>query len=387
MYNDFVNFVHQLYGISDFVPLHAPCFFGNEKNFLNECIDSTFVSSVGPFVDRFEKEIAEYTGAKKAVVCVNGTNALHLAMILSGVKKGDEILTQPLTFIATCNAISYIGAHPVFIDVDLDTMGLSPFTLKKWLDKNAHIIGNECFNKFSGRRIKACIPMHTFGHPVHLDELIEVCLEYKIDLIEDAAESLGSFYKGKHTGTFGSIGALSFNGNKTITTGGGGMLLFNDIKLANHAKHLSTQAKVPHRWEFSHDEIGYNYRMPNINAALGCAQLENLEIIIKNKRETADKYAEFFKDSFDIEFFIEPKDCRSNYWLNTILLKDINAKEDFLNYTNDNGVMTRPAWTLMNKMPMFSACQTSDLKNAIDFENRVVNIPSSFRVNVENKIG
>jgi len=377
MYSEVVKFIHQLYGTEEVVPLHAPRFMGNEKKYLNECIDSTYVSSVGKFVDRFEEMMAEYTGSKKAVVCVNGTNALHLAMMLVGVERDDEVLTQALTFIATCNAISYIGAHPVFIDVDRDTMGLSPDSVEKWLDANAEIRNGSCYNKNSGKRIKACVPMHTFGHPVHLDELVAVCNKYQIELVEDAAESLGSFYKGKHTGTFGKVGVISFNGNKTITTGGGGMLLFQDEELGKFAKHLTTQAKVPHRWEFVHDEIGYNYRMPNINAALGCAQLENLDVFLKNKRETAEKYQAFFAQYPEIGFFTEPENCQSNYWLNVVLLKNKEEQQKFLQYTNDNGVMTRPVWCLMNKLPMFSNCQTDQLENTMWFEERVVNIPSS----------
>lgn len=380
MYSDIVEFIHKLYGTNNMVPLHVPYFSGNEKSYLNECIDSTYVSSVGKFVDRFEDMVAEYTGAKKAVVCVNGTNALHMAMMLVGVERDDEVITQALTFIATCNAISYIGAHPVFIDVDLDTMGLSPVAVEKWLIANAELKNGTCYNKNNGRRIKACVPMHTFGHPVHLDELVEVCAKYHIELVEDAAESLGSFYKGKHTGTFGKVGAISFNGNKTITTGGGGMLLFNDEELAKYAKHLTTQAKVPHRWDFVHDHIGYNYRMPNINAALGCAQMENLEAILLNKRETAEQYKAFFAQNPDIEFFTEPENCQSNYWLNVILLKDKNAQNEFLQSTNDHGIMTRPVWGLMNKLEMFKDCQTDGLENTSWFEDRVVNIPSSVKL-------
>ena len=380
MFKDIVDFVHQLYKTEEFVPLHVPRFVGNEKKYLNECIDTTFVSSVGKFVDRFEEMVAEYTGATKAVVCVNGTNALHMAMLLVGVERDDEVLTQAFTFIATCNAISYIGAHPVFIDVDKDTMGLSPVAVEKWLNENAELKNGVCFNKYTGRRIKACIPMHTFGHPVHLDELVAVCNKYGLELIEDAAESLGSFYKGKHTGTFGKVGAISFNGNKTITTGGGGMLLFNDEGLGKFAKHLTTQAKVPHRWEFVHDHVGYNYRMPNINAALGCAQMENLEKFLFNKIEIAEQYKAFFANFTDIEFFCEPKDCRSNYWLNAVLVKDKEMQQEFLQYTNDNGIMTRPIWGLMNKLPMFSSCQTDKLENTLWFEERVVNIPSSVRL-------
>lgn len=379
-YNQIISFIKDVYGTEGFVPLSVPKFIGNEKKYLEECIDTTFVSSVGKFVDRFEEMVAEYTGAKKAVVCVSGTNALHMAMMLVGVERDDEVLTQALTFIATCNAISYIGAHPVFIDVDKDTMGLSPKSVKAWLEANAEIKNNACYNKNTGRRIKCCVPMHTFGHPVHIEELVEVCKEWHIELVEDAAESIGSFYKGKHTGTFGKVGAISFNGNKTITTGGGGMLLFMDEKLGQLAKHLTTQAKVPHRWEFVHDHIGYNYRMPNINAAIGCAQMEHLEEFVLNKRETAAKYAEFFQNIKDIEFFTEPADCRANYWLNAVILKDKEAQLEFLQQTNDNGVMTRPIWELMNRLPMFEHCQNDGLKNTIWFADRVVNIPSSVRI-------
>lgn len=378
-YNKTIDFIREYYGNQEFTPLSIPVFTGNEKKYLNECIDTTYVSSVGKFVDRFEEMVAEYTGAKKAVVCVSGTNALHMAMMLVGVERNDEVLTQALTFIATCNAISYIGAHPVFIDVDKDTMGLSPNAVKKWLEDNAEIKEGTCYNKTTSRRIKACVPMHTFGHPVHLNELIEVCKEWHIELVEDAAESLGSFYQGKHTGTFGKVGAISFNGNKTITTGGGGMLLFMDEKLGEFAKHLTTQAKVPHRWEFVHDHIGYNYRMPNINAALGCAQMEHLEEFVLNKRQTALQYADFFKNINEIVFFTEPADCRSNYWLNAIILKDKQEQLDFLQQSNENGIMTRPIWELMNRLPMFKYCQKDCLKNTIWFADRVVNIPSSVK--------
>lgn len=380
MYSQVTDFVHQLFGTEETVPLHAPLFIGNEKKYLNECIDTTFVSSVGKFVDRFEEEIAAYTGAQKAVVCVSGTNALHMAMMLVGVEREDEVLTQALTFIATCNAISYIGAHPVFIDVDMETLGLSPNAVKAWLEKNAELKNGICYNKRTGRRVKACVPMHTFGHPVKIDELVQICNEWHIELVEDAAESIGSLYKGKHTGTFGKVGAISFNGNKTITTGGGGMLLFQDEELGKFAKHLTTQAKVPHRWAFVHDHIGYNYRMPNINAALGCAQLENLERYVENKRETAQIYADFFKNVPDITFFTEPENCRSNYWLNVVMLKDKAAQQEFLEYTNDHGVMTRPVWELMNRLEMFKHCESDGLKNTEWLADRIVNIPSSVRL-------
>lgn len=379
MYEKIIEFIKELYNNNDFVPLSVPKFVGNEKKYLNECVDTTFVSSVGQFVDRFEKDMAAYTGAKRAVVCVSGTNALHMAMMLAGVERDDEVLTQALTFIATCNAISYIGAHPVFIDVDKSTMGLSPDAVKAWLAKNAEIRNGQCYNKNTNRRVKACVPMHTFGHPVRIEELANICAEWHIELVEDAAESIGSKYKGIHTGLFGKVGALSFNGNKTITTGGGGMLLFMDEELGAFAKHLTTQAKVPHRWEFKHDHIGYNYRMPNINAALGCAQLEHLDEFIADKRATAAAYAAYFKNVDDIDFFTEPADSFSNYWLNVVILKDREAQQAFLQETNDNGVMTRPIWELMNRLPMFENCENDGLKNTIYFADRVVNIPSSVR--------
>lgn len=380
MYKTIIDFIKELYGNQDFVPLSVPKFIGNEKKYLDDCIDTTFVSSVGQYVDRFEKEMAAYTGAKRAVVCVSGTSALHMAMMLAGVERDDEVLTQALTFIATCNAIAYIGAHPVFLDVDRSTMGLSPDAVKEWLIKNTEIRNGQCYDKNTNRRVKACVPMHTFGHPVRIEELAAICAEWHIELVEDAAESIGSKYKGKHTGLFGKVGALSFNGNKTITTGGGGMLLFMDEELGALAKHLTTQAKVPHRWEFKHDHIGYNYRMPNINAALGCAQLEHLDEFIADKRETANAYAEFFKNVDGIEFFTEPENSFSNYWLNVVILPDHDKQLEFLQETNDNGVMTRPIWELMNRLPMFEHCQHDDLKNTIWFADRVVNIPSSVRL-------
>jgi dTDP-4-amino-4,6-dideoxygalactose transaminase len=393
---------------TDFIPLHDPRFFGNEKKYMAECIDSNFVSSVGEFVGRFEKMCAEYTGAKYAVAAMNGTAALHIALQLAGVERDDEVITQALTFIATANAISYTGAHPVYLDVDKETMGLSPAAVEAWLQENVEMRevapsptlptpsggikgvalspsgGTEGgsflpFNKHTGRKIAACVPMHTFGHPVKLDELIEVLTRYSIPLIEDAAESLGSYYKGKHTGTFGKFGILSFNGNKIITTGGGGMILTDDEALARKAKHITTQAKIPHKWEFAHDTVGYNYRLTNINAALGCAQLENLDYMLELKRNLAEEYKAFFKNS-DFEFFSEPAGCRSNYWLNVLITKDRARRDELLAYTNENGVMTRPIWELMNRLPMFAGCQTDSLENSIWFADRVVNIPSSARV-------
>lgn len=363
------------------------------------------MSSVGKFVDEFEIKMAEYTGAKKAVVCVNGTNALHLALMMVGVERETEVITQPLTFIATANAISYCGAHPVFLDVDLDTLGLSPKSLKTWLETstikrlNKSTNQQQTINKTTGRPITACVPMHTFGHPARIDEIISICNEYNIPVVEDAAESLGSYYKGKHTGTFGKIGVLSFNGNKIITTGGGGMLLFQDEELAIKAKHLTTQAKVPHAWEFVHDEIGYNYRMPNINAALGLAQLEQLPQFLESKRNIARAYNNFFTNlnllnppkpskqindstyqqinKSAIQHIQEPSNSSSNYWLNCVLLPDRKERDEFLKVTNENSVMTRPVWELMNRLPMFKNTQTGDLSNAEWIADRLVNIPSS----------
>ncbi len=369
-------------GEGDFVPLHAPTFSGNEKKYLDECIDSTFVSSVGAFVDRFERDIAKYTGARRAVVCVSGTNALHMALMLAGVERDDEVLTQSLSFIATCNAISYIGAHPVFIDVDYDTMGLSPAALREWLEKHTvKDAGNVLRNKSTGRRVKSVVPMHTFGHPCRIDEIASICDEYCLELVEDAAESIGSFYKGKHTGTFGRIGAISFNGNKTITTGGGGMLLFNDEKLADLAKHLTTQAKVPSRWDFIHDHIGYNYRMPNINAALGCAQLEEISGFLASKRKTAEIYREFFaSEPGGIKFMAEPTESVSNYWLNAIAFPTREERDRFLQYSNDHGVMTRPIWELMWRLPMFEHCERDSQTNTVLLADTIVNLPSSVKL-------
>lgn len=380
MFKDIVEMIRERYHAVDGerVMLHAPTFAGNEKRYLEECIDSTFVSSVGPFVDRFEHDIEAYTGARRAVVCVNGTNALHMAMMLAGVERDDEVLTQALTFIATCNAISYIGAHPVFIDVDPDSMGLSPKALEKWLESNTERRDDGCcYNRSTGRRIKACVPMHTFGHPVRIDEIAAICNRCGIELVEDAAESIGSLYKGRHTGTFGRVGAMSFNGNKTITTGGGGMLLFNDEELGAYAKHLTTQAKVPHPYEFVHDAIGYNYRMPNINAALGCAQLEQIDRFLESKRATAAAYADFFaSEPCGIRFMKEPTDTRSNYWLCAIRMPDRESRDAILEYTNAHGVMTRPIWQLMTRLPMFESAERGDLSVTEALADTIVNIPS-----------
>ncbi|OHD97512.1 MAG: aminotransferase DegT [Sulfurimonas sp. RIFCSPHIGHO2_12_FULL_36_9] len=374
-----VDFIKQTFKTNDFIPLHEPRFIGNEKKYLNDCIDSTFVSSVGKYVDTFEEEFAKTVGSKYAIATVNGTAAIHISLLLAGVKRDDEVITQPLTFIATCNAISYIGAKPIFVDVDLDTMGLSPDFLQSFLETNCEIVNSTCRNKTSGKTIKACVPMHTFGHPCRIVEIKNICDKWNITLVEDAAESLGSYYKNKHTGTFGKLGAFSFNGNKIITSGGGGVIVTDDEALARKAKHITTTAKIPHPYEYVHDEIGYNYRLPNINAALLVAQLEQLDKFLEDKRDLTKQYEDFFYN-LDITFIKEPENSKSNYWLQAVMLQDKKQRDEFLDFTNKNGVMTRPIWRLMNELEMFKDCQSAELKNAKYLEERVVNIPSSARV-------
>jgi perosamine synthetase len=376
MFEDVISFIQDTYKTKEFIPLHEPKFVGNEKKYLNECIDSTFVSSVGKFVDEFEEKIANYTGAKYAIASSNGTSALHISLLLADVGQDDEVITQPLTFVATCNAISYCGAQPVFIDVDRETMGLSPSALKDFFENNTSVKSQQCINNKTGRVIKACVPMHTFGHPCRIDKIKEICDKHYVFLIEDAAESVGSTYKGKYTGTFGQVGVMSFNGNKIITAGGGGCIVTNNELLATKAKYLTTTAKVPHKWDFYHDMIGYNYRMPNLNAALLVAQLENLDSFISSKRKLANVYEAFF-NSADYVFVKEPMESKSNYWLNSILLKNKQQRDEFLDETNSSGIMTRPIWTLMNKLPMFEYAQCGNLTNSDWLEERVVNIPSS----------
>lgn len=381
MYSSFISLVRELYKTSDeFIPLHEPRFIGNERKYVLDAIDSTFVSSVGAYVDKFEEMLCQITGAKHAVAIVNGTNALHLSLILAGVQKDEEVLTQPLTFVATANAISYIGATPHFVDVDKETLGLSPNLLKKYLLEIAEIKNGNCYNKITGKRIAACVPMHTFGLPIYIDELVEICKEYHIPLVEDAAESIGSYYKEKHTGTFGLLGVFSFNGNKTVTAGGGGAIITNNEAIAKRAKHLSTQAKIPHRWDFAHDEIGYNYRMPNLNAALMCAQLEQLNNFVDNKRELSKIYQNYFIENKFAHYISEIDQSKSNYWLNAILFENEIEKNKFLTYTNDNGIMTRPIWKLMNELNHFSNCPKSNLDNSKFLEERIVNITSSVRI-------
>ncbi|QHA81696.1 LegC family aminotransferase [Pseudomonas mediterranea] len=376
MFDSLVRFVREQYGTQDFIPLHAPVFAGNEQKYLADTIASTFVSSVGAFVDRFEHDMQVYTGSARAVATVNGTAALHVALLLAGVRPGELVITQSLTFVATCNAITYCGAQPVFIDVDLETLGLSPVALETWLEQKA-VVGADgvCRLLSDGRVLRACLPMHTFGHPVALDELMAVCSRWGLTLVEDAAESLGSTYKGRHTGTFGLVGTLSFNGNKVITTGGGGMLLTN-AELGVRAKHLTTTAKQPHAFEYVHDEVGFNYRLPNLNAALGCAQLEQLDMFLAAKRQLASDYQRYLAGS-DLQFVVEPANCRSNYWPNAVICQDREQRDALLGATNGAGVMTRPIWALMNRLPAFKDCISGDLSNAEWLEARVVNLPSS----------
>ncbi len=362
----------------EFIPLHAPYFGGNEKNYVLDTIESTFVSSVGAYVNRFEEMMQQITGAKYAVAIVNGTTALHLALIVAGVKYGDAVITQPLTFAATANAIAHAGATPVFIDVDKDTMGLSPFALKEWLQENTILKNGLCTIKATGQRVTACIPMHTFGFPLRINEVVTVCNDFFIPVVEDAAESLGSYVGTTHTGNLGLLGIFSFNGNKTVTSGGGGAIITNDENLANLAKHLSTTAKVPHAYEFKHDQVGYNYRMPNLNAALACAQLEQLAHFISNKRELALIYKDFFKNRNEMLVWEQP-DTTANYWLNTILFNSSDEQQAFLQFSNHQKVMARPIWQLMNKLPMYQSCIAGPLQNAEWLEKRVVNIPSSYR--------
>lgn len=417
MYSDIFSFIRALFGGGEFIPLHEPRFIGNEKKYLNACIDSTFVSSVGEFVDRFEKEIARICGVKYAIACMNGTAALHTSLVLSGVNSNDEVITQPLSFIATSNAIAYTGASIIYLDVDLDSLGLSPVALEEFLESSCELreldfkscesrefgkssrpascessksyessILNEssqqkiaCFNKKTNKIIKAIVPMHTFGHPCKIKELANIAKKWHIALIEDCAESLGSLYQGTHTGNFGIFAALSFNGNKIITSGGGGAILTNSQNLAKLAKHITTTAKIPHAYEYVHDRIGYNYRLPNINAALLVAQMENLAKFLANKRELALIYADFF-ESKGIELIKEPQNCISNYWLQAIKLENKIERDRFLESSNAQGIMTRPIWRLNNELEMYKNMQCGNLSNAISLSERIVNIPSSVRL-------
>lgn len=372
---DVINFIRSIYR-TDEIYLHEPRFVGNEKKYLQETIDSTFVSSVGPFVNLFEEKISRLTNTKRAVAVANGTCALQISLELAGVKSGDEVLTQALTFVATANSISYLNASPVFIDVDLDTMGLSPKALKEFLEQNVEIKNGGSYNKKTGKKISACLPMHTFGFMCRIDEIVEICNQWKIPVVEDAAEALGSRYKDKSSGSFGLLGAFSLNGNKIITSGGGGAITTNNMEIGNEAKYLTTTAKVPHKWEYTHDKLGYNFRLPNLNAALACAQLEQLDNMRNSKRTIFKQYRDFFCDT-EINIVDVPSNTDWNYWLTSILLKNKRERDIFLEETNKQGIMTRPIWTLMYRLPMYKKMQRDNQKNAEYLEERVVNLPSS----------
>ena len=378
MYKETIQFIQNKYKSEDYIPLHIPIFKGNEKKYLNECIDSTYVSSVGPFVDKFEDLMNQITKTNKTTAVVNGTAALQVGLRLVGVKENDEVITQALTFVATANAIAYNNAHPVFLDVDLDTMGLSPLAVNDFLDEFGELREDGCYNKSTGRKISACLPMHTFGFPVHLDELIKVCNLWKIPIVEDAAESLGSEYKGIPTGSFGEVGAFSFNGNKIVTAGAGGAITTKNTRLGDRAKFLTTTAKEPNTYEFIHNELGYNFRMPNINAALACAQLEQLPFFLENKRNLAKDYEIFFKEN-GVKFRTETTNTKSNYWLMCVELENKKDYDSFLKHSNNSNVMTRPIWELMFKLPMYTNCQRDNQKNALFLKDRIINIPSGVR--------
>jgi len=378
-YRGLISLVREIYGNSGTISLHEPRFLGNEKRYLADCIDTTFVSSVGAYVDRFEDMMRQITGAKAAIATVNGTAALHMTLLLAGVSGGDEVITQPLSFVATCNAIAYMQAHPVFVDIGRDTLSLCPVSLRVFLERTAERSDGGCRNRATGRRIKAAVPMHTFGLPGRVEALRDICDEWGIVLIEDAAESIGSSIGKDHTGTFGALGAFSFNGNKTVTSGGGGCIITNDADIARQAKHLTTTAKIPHAWNFDHDQVGYNYRMPNLNAALACAQLEQLPGFLDNKRATATRYAEYCR-SAGIAFATERTGTSSNYWLNAILTESRAERDSVLAYSHAQGVMARPAWTLMPRLAPFADAFCAPLENAEWLADRLIALPSSVRL-------
>jgi len=381
MFESFVGFVKELYNTNDYIPLHEPRFLGNEKKYVLEAIDSTFVSSVGEFVDKFEDEVSKYTGVKYAIATVNGTSALHIALKLAGVEQDTEVITQSLTFVATCNAIYYCGGIPVFVDVSKSTLGLSPQSLENFLLDNCEIRDDGyCWNKSKNRRISACLPMHTFGFPSELDEIKSICDRFNIKIVEDAAESLGSFYKGKHTGSDGLFSILSFNGNKIVTTGGGGMILTDNEELARRAKHITTTSKILHQWAIEHDEVGFNYRMPNLNAALGVAQMESLPVYVKSKRWIAKQYQNWGKEN-GMQFLKEPLDTCSNYWLNVVITENKIQRDSLLEITNSNNIMTRPIWTPIHKLKIYQDSQFYDMTNTEWLYERLVNVPSSVVMN------
>tara|TARA_B100001287_G_scaffold14511_1_gene10930 strand:+ start:2834 stop:3985 length:1152 start_codon:yes stop_codon:yes gene_type:complete len=376
-----ISFIRSLFGNDSFIPLHTPSFEGNEKKYLLECIDSTYVSSVGTFVTQFETKISNYIGSKYAVAVMNGTSALHTALITCGVEQGDEVITQSLTFVATANSIKYCNAEPLFLDVDKDTMGLSPNALEAFLEEYSIMRNGSCYNKITNKRIKACIPMHTFGFPCRIIEICKICANFGIKVIEDAAEAIGSELNGQKIGTFGDAGIFSFNGNKVITAGGGGVIITNNAFVAKESKHLTTTGKQFHPYEFNHDRIAFNYRMPNINAALLCAQLEQLDHFLEHKRILAEQYKTFFDQIDEIKLRWELEGTKANFWLISLEMKDKPTRDLFLKETNQNNIMTRPIWTLMHKLPMFKDCFKDRQENALYLEERIVNIPSSYRKN------
>ncbi len=373
-----LNAIRSVIPTKEFTPLHEPSFLGSEWDYVKDCLDSTFVSSVGKYVDLFEERLAEFTGVKRAVAVVNGTAALQIALKIVGIEKDDEVLIPSLTFVATANAVAYCNAIPHFVDSEERTLGLDPFKLDDYLNEIGQVTSKGCINKITGRKIKAVVPVHTFGHPVDIDPLLEVCNKFNLILVEDAAESLGSYYKGKHTGGFGKVAALSFNGNKIITTGGGGAVLTNDEKLANYAKHITTTAKVPHQWEYVHDEVGFNYRMPNINAALGVAQLEQLPNFIEKKRQLTQKYAKVFKDINGVKLFKEVNFAKSNYWLQTLILNDTNyiLRDKLLYHLNENNKMARPIWKPLHKLEIYSNSPKMEMDVVNTLAEKLINIPS-----------
>lgn len=376
VYGQIVRFIRRLYNEEELeIPLHQPVFQGNEEKYVMDALRSTFVSSIGKYVEQLEQMLCEITGCRYAIAVVNGTAALHAALLTAGVSAGDEVITQPLSFVATSNAIRYCNANPVFLDVDPDTLGLSHEAVTGFLERYGRVHNRECFNSMTGSRISACLPVHTFGHPCKIDRIIDTCERYYVKVIEDAAEAIGSTYMGKHAGTFGMAGVYSFNGNKTVTSGGGGIILTDDKEFNLRAKHITTTAKIAHSYEYVHDEVGYNYRMPNLNAALACAQLEQLQLFVEKKREIACRYADFFK-TIGIPFFIESKHTNANYWLNTIFFQNHKARDAFISLANKSGVLARPAWRLLCDLPMYDTCQTDDLETAISVEHRIANIPS-----------
>lgn len=373
-----IEYIKDYYKDKESIQLHEPIFTKSNNRLVSNAIDSTFVSSIGEYVDRFESELSDYTGCYAAIATVNGTSALHASLYLSGVTSNDLVITQSLTFIATANAISYCGAKPVFVDVDIDSMGMSPYYLEEWLEENAILDNGACKHKKTSQFIRACLPMHTYGHPAKIDEISDICKKWGIILIEDTAESLGSFYKGKHTGTFGDLAALSFNGNKIITTGGGGAILSSE-KYASKAKHITTTAKIPHKTEFNHDLIGFNYRLPNLNAAMGCAQIKSLQTVLKLKRDLANAYIDILKGS-NLRFVKEPNNAKSNYWLNTLLAENKSHRDLIISATHRNNIQTRPSWGLMHHQKMYNDCMKSSLENTSYLSERIVNIPSGVNI-------